>query len=149
MLILQENDLDKFVKEEVKELEEVGANSKHKKDMIIAKRIIAESIKDNLIPQVFSRETPKEMFDSLLGLFEGRKINRKMTMMNQIKIVRSQNSETMQSYFTRVVQIKDHQESIDDMVEEVDILMTTLNGLPRDWESFIIGIFSRRKLTKF
>ena len=27
--------------------------------------------------------------------------------------------------------------------------MTTLNGLPRDWEAFIRGICSRRKLTKF
>ena len=38
MLILQENDLDKFVKEEVKEPEEEEAKSKHKKDMIIAKK---------------------------------------------------------------------------------------------------------------
>ena len=67
MLILQENDLDKFVKEEVKEPEEDEAKSKHKKDMIITKRIIADSIKDNLIPQVSSRETPKEMFDALSG----------------------------------------------------------------------------------
>ena len=27
--------------------------------------------------------------------------------------------------------------------------MTTLNGLPRYWEDFILGICSRRKLTKF
>ena len=54
MLILQENDLDKFVKEEVKEPEEVEAKTKHKKDMIIA-----YSIKDNLILQVSSSETPK------------------------------------------------------------------------------------------
>ena len=40
MLILQENDLDKFVKEEVKESEEEEAKSKRKKDMIINKRII-------------------------------------------------------------------------------------------------------------
>ena len=59
MLILQENDLDKFVKEEVKEPEEAQSKSKYKKDMIIDKRIIADSIKDNLIPQVSSRETPK------------------------------------------------------------------------------------------
>ena len=50
MLILQENDLEQFVKEEVKEPEEEEAKSKHKKDMIIAKSIIANSIKDNLIP---------------------------------------------------------------------------------------------------
>ena len=59
MLILQENDLDKFVKEEVKELEQAEAKSKHKKDMIIEKRIITDSIKDNFIPQVFSGETLK------------------------------------------------------------------------------------------
>ena len=50
MLILQENDLDKFVKEEVKEPKEAEAKTKHKKDMIIAKRIIADSIKENMIP---------------------------------------------------------------------------------------------------
>ena len=33
MLILQENDLDKFVKEELREPEEVEAKSKYKKDM--------------------------------------------------------------------------------------------------------------------
>ena len=27
--------------------------------------------------------------------------------------------------------------------------MTTLNGLPRDWEAFILGIYLRRNLTKF
>ena len=75
MLILQENDLDKFVKEEVKEPEEVEANSKHKKDMIVAKRIIADSIKDNLIPQVTSRRKRKKMFDTLSILFEGINLN--------------------------------------------------------------------------
>ena len=53
-------------------------------------------------------------------------------MRNQLKIVRAQKSETMQSYFTRVAQIKDQLEVIDDMVEEAEIVITTLNGLPRD-----------------
>ena len=70
-------------------------------------------------------------------------------MRNHIKSVKAQNLETMQSYFTRVAQIKEQLESIGDMVEEEEIVMTTLNGLPRDWESFIRGIYSRRRLTKF
>ena len=86
--------------------------------MIIAKRIIVDSIKYNLIPQVSSMEIPKEMFDSLSRLFEGRNINRKTTLRNQLKNVRAQKSETMQSYFRRVAQIKDQLESIDDIVEE-------------------------------
>ena len=72
-----------------------------------------------------------------------------MNPRNHLKSVRAQKSETMHSYFTRVAQIKDQLESIDDMVEEAKVVMTTLNGIPRVWEAFTQEICSRRKLTKF
>ena len=34
-------------------------------------------------------------------------------------------------------------------MENAEILMTTLNGLPRKWDSFIQGICARKKLVKF
>ena len=34
-------------------------------------------------------------------------------------------------------------------MEELEVVMTTLNGLPRSWESFIQGVCSRRKMPKF
>jgi hypothetical protein len=43
--------------------------------MIKAKRIIADSIKDHLIPQVSSKNTPKYMFYALTITYEGRNIN--------------------------------------------------------------------------
>ena len=64
-LILEENDLAKFIKEVVPELEEDETKEKYKKDMIRAKTIIADSIKDHLIPQVSSKDIHKELFDSL------------------------------------------------------------------------------------
>jgi hypothetical protein len=73
-VILKENDLAKFIKENVLEPEEV-AKEKYKKDMIRAKRIIADYIKDHLIPQVSSKNTPKEMFDALTRMYEGKNIN--------------------------------------------------------------------------
>ena len=46
-----------------------------------AKRITQEELgqgqEDHLIPQVSSLNTPKEMFDSLTKLFEGKNINQK------------------------------------------------------------------------
>jgi hypothetical protein len=48
-----------------------------------------------------------------------------------------------------VSQLREQLEAIGDTVEEVELVMTTLNGLPRSWESFIQGICSRRKLTRF
>jgi hypothetical protein len=58
-LILEENDLARFVKEDVPEPADVAAKEKHQNDTIRAKRIIADSIKDHLIHQVSSKKTPK------------------------------------------------------------------------------------------
>ena len=88
------------------------------------------------------------MFDSLTKLFEGKNINRKMSLRNQLKNVKIQNAETIQSYFIRVSQIKEQFEAIEEEVENGEIVMTTLNGLPRSWDSFIQGICARRNAHK-
>jgi hypothetical protein len=80
---------------------------KHKKNVVKAKRIIVDSIKYHLIPHVSSLTTPKKMFDALSRLYEGNNINQKMTLRTQLKSVKMQSSETIQSYFTRVSQIKE------------------------------------------
>jgi hypothetical protein len=48
-----------------------------------------------------------------------------------------------------VNQIKKKIEAISDSVEGEEMVMTTLNGLPRSWDEFIQGICSRKKLPKF
>jgi hypothetical protein len=58
-LVLEENDLARFVKEELPEPKDATEKAKHQKDTIRAKRIIADSIKDHLIPYVSSNKTPK------------------------------------------------------------------------------------------
>ena len=60
-----------------------------------------------------------------------------------------QNSKFIQSYFTRVSQIKEQSKAIGDSVEEAELVMSTMNGLARSWDPFIRGISSRSKLTKF
>ena len=78
--IIRENYLDKYIKEEVAELEEDEAKEKHLKDLIKAMRIIADFIKDLLIPQVSSKKTLKDMYDALARMYEGRNINRKTNL---------------------------------------------------------------------
>ena len=87
-LVLEENELDSYIHEEVPFPEGDEAKALHKKNMVMEKRIIADSIKDHLIPQVSSLKTPKAMFDALTKLFEGKNINRKMTLRNQLKNVK-------------------------------------------------------------
>ena len=72
-----------------------------------------------------------------------------MTLRNQLKSVNIQNGEAIQSYFTRIYQIKEQLEAVDEEVENAKIAMTTLNGIPRSYDSFIQGIYARKKLVKF
>ncbi|PVA08394.1 hypothetical protein DC366_19540, partial [Pelagivirga sediminicola] len=133
-LIVEENELESYVKEDIPIREDEEAKVLHKNNLVKAKRIIANSIKYHLIPHVSSLKTPKEMFDSLTKLFEGKNINRKMTLRNQLKNVKIQNEETMQSYFTRVSRIKEQLEAIEEDLENGEIVMTTLNGPRRSWD---------------
>ena len=53
-----------------------------------------------------------------------------MTLRKQLKNVKIQNAEAIQSYFTRVSQIKEQLEVVEEDLENAEIVMTTLNGLP-------------------
>jgi transposase InsO family protein len=117
--------------------------------MIRAKRIIADSIKDHLIPQVSSKNTPKDMFDALTRMYEGRNINRKMNLRTQLKNTRMQKGETVQDYFSRVSQFKEQLEAIGDKLDEDELVMTTLNGLTRPWDAFIQTICARKEKLQF
>ena len=77
-LVLEENELDTYISGEVQVPKGDEDKALHKKNLVKAKRIIVDSIKDHLIPHVSSLKTPKYMFDSLIDLF----VNRKMTLRN-------------------------------------------------------------------
>ena len=79
-LILKENGLEKYIKDEIAEPKEDEAKEKHEQDLLKAMRIIVDSIKDHLIPQVSSKKTPKQMYDAVSRMYEGRNINRKMNL---------------------------------------------------------------------
>ena len=57
----------------------------HKKNLMKAKKIIVDSITDQLVPQVYSLKT-LNMFDSLIKLFEDKNINQKMALRKQLRM---------------------------------------------------------------
>ena len=68
----------------------------HKKNLVKAQKIIDDSVTNKLVLQVSSLNTSMR-FDSLTKLFEGKNIDQNMTLRNQLKNVKIQNAETMQS----------------------------------------------------
>ena len=58
-LVLEENELDSYIHDRVPIPEEDEAKVLNKNKLVMDKRIISDSIKDHLIPQVSSLKTPK------------------------------------------------------------------------------------------
>ena len=88
-------------------------------------RIIVDSIKDHLIPQVSSKETPKKMFRSLSKMYEGRKINIKMNLRAQLKGTKMSKGESIEDYFTRVSQFREQLSVIGDTFDEDELVLTS------------------------
>ena len=70
LLMLEEHDLEAYVKEEVTDPKGDEDKAKHKNNLFKDKRIIADFIKDLFIPHVSSLNTPNDMFDALNNLYE-------------------------------------------------------------------------------
>ena len=108
--------MDQYITKKVPEPEGYDAKDAHKRSMVKAKRIIAYCIKDHLITHVSSFKTPKGVCDAFTKMFEGENINQKMNLRNQLKNVKIHNSKNIQSYFTRVAQIKEQLEAVEENV---------------------------------
>ena len=92
-LILKENGLDKYIKNEIVEPGEDESKEKHQKDLIKVMRIISNSFKYPLIPKVSSKETPNKMYDVLSKMYEGRNINKNMNLRAQLKSTKMRKGE--------------------------------------------------------
>ena len=68
--ILEEHDIDSFVTSVIEEPTTNTGKKIYKKNQAKAKRIIYDSMKDNLMPVITPLKTAKECFDTLMNLYE-------------------------------------------------------------------------------
>jgi hypothetical protein len=149
LLILEKNELLDHVKQVLPEPKEEDAKAKFRKNEIQAKRILIDSIKDHLIPNVSQLKTLKEMLDALTRLYESKNTNQKLTLRHQLRNLTMNKSKTVADYFMRISHIKDRLAAIGDPVDDAELVTTTLDGFPSSWDPFVQGICARRKLPKF
>ena len=136
-LILKENGLEKYIKDEIAEPNEDEVRDKHEQDLIKEMRTTVDSIKDHFITQVSYMKKSKQMYDALSKMYEGRNINRKMNMRAQLKGTKMRKGESIQDYFQRVSQFREQLSAIGYTLDEDELVVNTLNGLTRSWDSFI------------
>jgi hypothetical protein len=74
--ILEEYDLDNFMIDTVEEPTANAGRATFKKNQAKAKRIIFDSVKDNIRPVIAPLKTAKKCFDTLFNLYEKKVVRR-------------------------------------------------------------------------
>jgi hypothetical protein len=67
---LEENDLKEYVEGVVPSPIDPHELEAHKKKEVKAKQVLLDSVKDHLIPRISEKNTAKDMYDALVGLYQ-------------------------------------------------------------------------------
>ena len=89
------------------------------------------------------------MYDVLSRMYEGKNINRNMNLRNPLKGTKMRKGESIQDYFTSISQIKENLSAIGYNLDEDELVMPTLHGLTRPWDSFIQTMCTKKESMKF
>ena len=137
LFILDENEIQNYVKENVSEPESVEKKARHKKNEAKAKRILIYSVKYHFILYIEESKISKGMFDSLVGLFESKNTSNKLALRNKLHCIMITKSDSISTYFMKVSQLRDQLKAIGDTIDDEKLVTMTLNELPSSWESFV------------
>jgi hypothetical protein len=70
------------------------------------------------------------MYEALNRLYESKDISQNLTLRNQLRNMKMENSESVTSYLMRVSQIRDQLAAIGDVISDKELVTGTLNGFP-------------------
>jgi hypothetical protein len=93
---------------------------------------------------VAEKTSTKEMYDSLVALFQSDNVNQKMILKNKLRDCRMNRSDNVTTYLMRITQIRDQLAAVGETVVEPELVNVALNGFTKSWEPFIKGICAER-----
>jgi hypothetical protein len=108
-----------------------------------AKRIIFDSVKDNIMPAMTSLMTTKDCMDTLVNLYEKQAPSQKRTLKNKLKYLKMEKGESVESFCSMISQIIDHLLVTRVTVDDDDLVQDIFYGLPSSWETFLSSVSGR------
>jgi hypothetical protein len=118
-----------------------------KEDDVKARKVIIYSVRDNPLPHIANLKTAYEMYDALKNMFESNNTLRALTLKNQLQHIKMKNADTIATL--KISEIIDQLGAIGETISNRELVLTTLNSLPRHWEPFLQSISGRADLPRF
>ena len=75
-----------------------------------------------------------------MNLYEKKAPTQKTDLKNKLQNLNMEKDETVASFFTNISQVKHQLVSISVVMDEDDLLLTAIDGLPSLWENFLAAV---------
>ena len=132
-LILEENELwdivDSTTTNPVVVLVDAVDKAASMKRDVKARRIILDAVKDHIIPHITGKTHAFQMWNSLTNIYQSSNENRKMVLREKSKNVHMSKGEGMDSYITKITQVRDELAAMGEVVETIEMVRAALNGV--------------------
>ena len=100
--ILEENDLDDIVFNVIEEPTSNAWRLAYKRKQGKARRIIYDSIKESMMPNITALKTTKECYDALTNLYDKKAPNQKRVLKKRLRTLKLNKDESVGSFFTKI-----------------------------------------------
>jgi hypothetical protein len=120
-----------------------------KEEDIKERKLIIYSVRDHLLPRIANLKTTYDMYEALKGMFESDNTLKALTLKSQLQSTKMMKGDTIAIFFMNLSEIKERLETIGEIMSDRELVLTTLNNLPKSWEPFLQSINGREALPTF
>lgn len=147
--ILEELELESYIEENLDMPNDEPQKSTWKRRNNKAKKIIIDSVKDHILPSIARLPKAYEVFETIKNTYEVNNASRMLTLKQQLLNIKMNKDDTISTYLSRISEVKDQLQTIGNEVDDQEISLIALRGLPISWESYIQCISRTPPLPKF
>lgn len=113
-------------------------------------RVLLEVFRDHIVSNLYLKENPYSMWNSLTYLFHNNNYYRKLVVKEKISKIKMEKGDVIiQKYLTRFTQFQDEIGSVGLIVTKDDLVSLEILGLPKSWHKYQYFVNGREKLPEW
>jgi hypothetical protein len=126
-----------------------GTSATAKKSDRQAKALIGLSVEDRLVPYVTDAASAQDAWDALEEVFKASSNARGMQLTKELTELNMRDGEALTSYAGRAKSLWDQLGAIGEVISERQMVMSLLNGLPKEYTNTVQNILSTSRTLEF
>jgi hypothetical protein len=130
-ITVEENDLLRLVEKTLPATTTDEEKAEWKADDVKARKIIIYLVRDHLLPRISTLKTTCEIYDALKKMFDRNNTNKALTLKHQLQNIKMTKADTIATFFMKISEIRDQLGAIGETITDKELVMITLNALPR------------------